>query len=37
MVVVSRATIHHREASPMAQTISVLGIDMATLVFHVSG
>src|SRR5262245_17695871 len=37
MVVVFRATIHHREASPMAQTISVLGIDIATLVFHVVG
>jgi hypothetical protein len=29
MVVVLRATIHHREASPMAQAISVLGIDIA--------
>jgi hypothetical protein len=37
MVVGSRATIHHREASPMAQTISVLGIDLAKLVFHVVG
>jgi transposase len=37
MVVVLRATVHHREASPMAQTISVLGIDIATLVFHVVG
>jgi hypothetical protein len=37
MVVVFRATIHHREASPMAQTISVLGIDIAKLVFHVVG
>ena len=35
MVVVFRTTIHHREASPMAQTISVLGIDIAKLVFHV--
>jgi transposase len=35
--VVFRATIHHREASPMAQTISVLGIDIAKLVFHVVG
>jgi hypothetical protein len=37
MVVVFRATMHHREASPMAQTISVRGIDLATLVFHVVG
>jgi hypothetical protein len=35
MVEVFRATMHHREASPMAQTISVLGIDLATLVFDV--
>jgi transposase len=37
MVVVFRATIHHSEASPMAQTINVLGIDIAKLVFHVVG
>jgi transposase len=37
MVVVFRATIHHREARPRAQTISVLGIDLAKLVFHVVG
>jgi hypothetical protein len=37
MVVVFRATIYHREARPMAQTSSVLGIDIATLVFHVVG
>ena len=35
MVVVLWATIH--EASPMAQKISVLGIDIAKLVFHVVG
>jgi hypothetical protein len=37
MVAVSWATMHHREASPMAQTISVLGIDIAKLVCHVVG
>jgi hypothetical protein len=37
MVVVYRATMHHREASPVAQKISVLGIDLATCVFHVVG
>jgi hypothetical protein len=37
MVAASRATIHHREASPMAQTVSVLGIDIARLVFHAVG
>jgi hypothetical protein len=31
------STIHHKEASPMAQKISVLGIDIAKLVFHVVG
>jgi hypothetical protein len=30
-------TIHHGEASPLAQTISALGIDIATLVLHVVG
>jgi transposase len=37
MVVVLWATIHPEEASSMAQTISVLGIDIAKLVFHVVG
>jgi hypothetical protein len=37
MVAILRATIHSREASPMAQQMSVLGIDMAKLVFHVVG
>jgi transposase len=37
MVVVFRATVQHREVSPMAQTISVLGIDTAKLGFHVVG
>src|SRR6266511_2238733 len=31
------STIHHKDASPMAQKISVLGIDIAKLVFHVVG
>jgi transposase len=31
------STIHHQEASPMAQKINVLGIDIAKLVFHVGG
>ena len=37
MVAVSWTTIHHKEARPMAQNMSVLGIDMATLVCHVVG
>src|SRR5262245_52393692 len=37
MVVVFRATIHHKEASPMAQHMSVLGIDSAKQVFHLVG
>jgi transposase len=37
MVAVSWATIHREEANPMAQKISVLGIDLATLVFHMVG
>ena len=37
MVVVFRATIHHREASPMAQPISVPGIDIAKRMCHVVG
>jgi hypothetical protein len=36
MVAVVRATIHSREASPMAQ-LRVWGIDIAKLVFHVGG
>jgi hypothetical protein len=32
MVAGLRATMHHREASPMAQTIKVLGIDIAKVV-----
>src|SRR5688572_1734406 len=31
------STIHQKEASPMAQKINVLGIDIAKLVFHVVG
>jgi hypothetical protein len=31
MVAVFRATIHSREARPMAQQMSVLGIDIAKL------
>src|SRR5918995_617928 len=37
MVAALSATIDPEEASPMAQTMSVLGIDLATLVFHVVG
>jgi hypothetical protein len=37
MVAALWATIHPEEAGPMAQTISVLGIDIAKLVFHVVG
>src|SRR5215510_6662906 len=37
MVAISRATIHPEEAGPMAQQMSVLGIDIAKLVFHVVG
>jgi hypothetical protein len=37
MGVVWWATMHSEEASPMAQHMSVLGIDIATLVFHVVG
>jgi hypothetical protein len=37
MVAVWWATMHSEEASPMAQQMSVLGIDIAKLVFHVVG
>jgi len=37
MVAAFWATIHPEEASPMAQQISVLGIDIAKQVFHVVG
>jgi transposase len=37
MVAISWATIHPEEAGLMAQTISVLGIDIAKVVFHVVG
>src|SRR5918999_5281744 len=37
MVAASWTTIHPKEAGPMAQTITVLGIDIAKLVFHVVG
>jgi hypothetical protein len=30
------STIHHQEASPMAQKINVLGIDIAKLVVHIA-
>jgi transposase len=37
MVAAPSTTIHPEEAGPMAQTISVLGIDIAKLVFHIVG
>jgi transposase len=37
MVATFWATIHAEEARPMAQRISVVGIDIAKLVFHVVG
>src|SRR5687767_8725987 len=37
MVAALSTTIHREEASPMAQHMSVLGIDIATQVFHVVG
>ena len=37
MVAASSTTIYPKEASPIAQTIRVLGIDIAKLVFHVVG
>jgi transposase len=37
MVAASWATIYHTEASPTAQQMNVLGIDMAKMVFHVVG
>src|SRR5687767_8083629 len=37
MVAASSTTIYPEEASPMVQTIRVLGIDIAKLVFHVVG
>jgi hypothetical protein len=37
MVAVVRATMHSREANPMAQSMSVLRIDMAQWVLHVAG
>ena len=37
MIVVFRATIHHKEASPMTPPMSVLGLDIAAWVFHVVG
>src|SRR5919109_3559964 len=37
MVAASWATIHPEEASSMAQTMSVLGLDSAKLVLHVVG
>jgi hypothetical protein len=37
MVPVSWAAIHREEANPMAQQMSVLGIDIAKLIFHVVG
>jgi hypothetical protein len=37
MVAVVRATMHSREANPMAQPMSVLRIDMAQWVLHVAG
>src|SRR5262245_56336880 len=37
MVAVPHPTIHAEEAGPMAPRISVLGIDLAKLVFHIVG
>jgi hypothetical protein len=37
MVAALWTTIHPEEAGPMAQTITVLGIDIAKLVLHVVG
>src|SRR5688572_8219192 len=37
MVVGYGSTLHQKEASPMAQQINVLGIDIAKLVFHIVG
>ena len=37
MVAAWWTTIHPEEAGPMAQNITVLGIDIAKLVFHVVG
>jgi hypothetical protein len=37
MVAASWTTIHPEEAGLMAQTITVLGIDIATQVFHLVG
>jgi hypothetical protein len=37
MAVLSWATIYPGEASSMAQKISVLGIDIAKLLFHIVG
>jgi hypothetical protein len=37
MAAVSWATMHPEEARPLAQQISVLGIDIATLGVHVVG
>jgi transposase len=37
MIAASSTTIQPEEAGPMAQTITVLGIDIAKLVFHVVG
>jgi hypothetical protein len=37
MVVEVEATMHYKGASPMAQKMSVLGIDIAKLVFHIVG
>jgi hypothetical protein len=37
MVAALWATIHSEEASSMAQKMSVLGMDIAKLVFHVVG
>jgi transposase len=37
MVAASWTTIHPEEAEPMTQPITVLGIDIAKLVFHVVG
>jgi hypothetical protein len=37
MVAASSTTIHPEEAGPMVQTITVLGIEISQLVFHVVG
>src|SRR5262249_23734784 len=37
MVAGSWASMHHREVSPMAKKMSVFGVNMAQLVWHIAG